>query len=68
MTLGLGEFLKRHRINAGLTLDELSQLSGITITALWNAENGKNKPYAKTIIRLAKILKFDETEVFKTYY
>lgn len=64
----LGEFLKRYRINAGLTLEEVSQLSGLTLHCLWNAENGKHKPYAKTIIQLAKVLKFDETEVFKTYY
>lgn len=64
----LGQFIERQRKNAGLTLQELSDLSGITITCLWNIENDKNKPYAKTVKQIALVLKFDEKEVFKTYY
>ena len=64
----LGEFLKRQRINAGLTLDELSELTGFTRSTLSNSENGKHKPFFKTLVQLAKVLKFDVTEVFQTYY
>ena len=64
----LGDFIKRHRFNLGLTLQEVAEFTGITLTAIWNIENNIQKPYQRTIKKLSKVLKFDETEVFKTYY
>lgn len=57
--------LKRKRVEKGYTLQKLSELSGITYVQINNLENGKNKPTALTISRLAKALECSYEELFE---
>jgi transcriptional regulator with XRE-family HTH domain len=52
----IGERVKRMREEKGLTLDELSNLTGFEVEFLKRIENNKVKPQLGTIMRLSKAL------------
>jgi len=57
--------VRRLRAEAGLTLKNLSQRSGVSISALSNIENGKVSPTYERIVALARGLGVDVGYLFK---
>jgi len=57
--------VRRLRAGVGLTLKELSQRSGVSISALSNIENGKVSPTYERIVALARGLGVDVGYLFK---
>ncbi len=58
--MSLAERLKRARKDAGLTLDQLADASGLSKTYLWELENdrdGLKKPSADTLMKLVTPLR-----------
>lgn len=58
--MSLAERLKRARKDAGLTLDQLAEASGLSKTYLWELENdrdGLKKPSADTLMKLVTPLR-----------
>ncbi|MFN8494134.1 MAG: helix-turn-helix transcriptional regulator [Caldilineaceae bacterium] len=50
-----GEKLRILRQQRGLTLQELSQLLGVSTTHIWNIENGKKMPNVTMVIKVSDI-------------
>ena len=48
----------------GLTLGQLSEMSGVSLSYLGRIERGERFPSAHTLRRIAKPLGFDESELF----
>jgi len=57
----LAKGLSRKRFEKGLTLEELSKLSGVTASQISMMENGKTMPTLRTLEKLALAL---DTKVF----
>ena len=57
----LAKVLSRKRFEKGLTLKELSKLSGVTAPQISMMENGKTMPTLRTLEKLALAL---DTKVF----
>ena len=56
--------LRRARVNAGLEIEELGELSEISPDQIRNIENGRTKnPRARTLVALAKPLKVSPAEI-----
>lgn len=53
----LGERLKSYRKNAGYTLAQLKDLSGLSVSYLSDLERGRTNPSVKTLNTLASIYK-----------
>jgi transcriptional regulator with XRE-family HTH domain len=51
-----GEEFKRLRIGLGLTQKKVSELVGMTITAISNFERGKSKPHKSNMDKLQNIV------------
>lgn len=60
----LGKMIKRLRLTAGLTLHQLSVMSGVSPSHLGRIERGERLPSAKILRRIAKPLGLDESELF----
>jgi transcriptional regulator with XRE-family HTH domain len=52
----LGDMLRKFRLQRNLTLAELSEKSGVSISFISQVENGKNMPSLETLKALAKAL------------
>jgi len=61
----LGEKIKERRKAKGWRLRNLSKESGVSITFLARIERGERSPSATTLRKIAKLLGFTETELFK---
>jgi transcriptional regulator with XRE-family HTH domain len=60
----LGKILKQQRITIPLTLQELSEESGVSSSHLGRIERGERYPSARILRKIAKPLGFDEDELF----
>jgi len=49
-------FVEQYRIEKNLTLSELSRMSGVAKSHIFNIENGDKTPTIKTLCKLAKAL------------
>lgn len=58
-TQSLATTLQRARFAKGLSLRQLSDLSGVSVGAIKRAEAGTSTPYGQTIFRLAEQLDLD---------
>jgi transcriptional regulator with XRE-family HTH domain len=59
-----GAALKRERQARGLTIVELSRVSGIGMSTIWRAESGRSNPLPSTKLILAVFLGVDPEELF----
>ncbi len=60
---GFGNLLRRHRLAAGLTQEELAERTGLSARAIANLENGRTaRPYRSTVRSLADALRLDGGE------
>jgi len=60
----LGKRIQQHRINKGLTLQELAEKTGLTKGYLSKIENSEKAPPVSTLINLAKALNVSMSEIF----
>ena len=60
----LGKMIKRQRLWAKLTLNQLSLVSGVSVSHLSRIEKGGRFPSASTLRKIAKSLGIDEVELF----
>ena len=60
----LGVILKQQRLRISLTLQELTELSGVSASHLGRIERGERFPSASILRRIAKPLDFEEDELF----
>lgn len=56
------------RIEKGITLKELSQMSGISKTCLNDIENNKTSPTINELEKIAKALNVRMTDLFESKY
>lgn len=61
----LGARLKTIRQQKKLTIEQLSQKSGISVATICNIENANIKPYAITLSRLCVALDIDLEQINK---
>lgn len=65
--MNLGEQLKKHRKDLGLTLREMAKVVGVTPTWLSRLENEYEKSMSdSTALRVASVFGFDERELFRS--
>lgn len=62
----LGDRLRQRRKSLGLSLEDLSRLSGSTVPTLSNIERGKRDVKLSTLVSLAGALRVDLSELFVT--
>ena len=55
--------LKRHRLAAGLTLDQFAELVGVSRQSVWSWESGASDPQPGMYPKIAKILGITPLEV-----
>ena len=55
--------LRKLRIYQGLTQDELRQLSGVALKTITNIEREKHLPKLETMLKIAKALSVDLTDI-----
>ena len=60
--------LKLLRVNKGFNQDELGEKIGVSQTTIYAWEQGKAKPSAKNIYKLAKIYAVEPTVIFNTIF
>ena len=60
----LGRILKQRRLMAGLTLHQLSALSGVSSSHLGRIERGEHFPSVHILHKITKPLGFSESELF----
>jgi transcriptional regulator with XRE-family HTH domain len=60
----IGQTLRSRRKELGLSLEDLSRLSGATVPTLSNIERGKRDVKLSTLVNLASALRFDLAELF----
>jgi len=60
----VGKRIQQHRINKGLTLQELSEKTGLSKGYLSKIENSEKAPPVSTLINLAKALNIGISEIF----
>lgn len=60
----LGATIKQQRVMIPLTLWELDELSGVSMSHLARIERGERFPSARILRKIAKPLGFDENELF----
>lgn len=56
------------REQAGISLTELSRRTNISISALWNYENGKRDPGIRTLEKIAKALNTSISSLYDSDY
>ena len=62
--VNLGQLIKQQRVMLGLTLEELSEKSGVSSSHLGRIERGERFPSARILRNIARPLDFTETELF----
>ena len=55
--------LRQLRISQGLTQDELSRLSGVSLKTITNMERGKHLPKLETMLKITKTLSVDLADI-----
>ena len=62
-----GALLRRHRLAAGLTQEQLAERAGLSVYGIQKLERGTTHPYRDTAARLAAALELapDEAERFR---
>ena len=60
-----GLILKRHRMQRGWTLQQLSRASGLSATYLGVMERGGNSPSLQSLLRLAEVFAIDAADVIR---
>ncbi len=60
----LGKILKQQRVMSGLTLGQLSKMSGVSPSHLGRIERGERSPSAHILRKIAQPLGFEESELF----
>ena len=65
MHKNFGQVLKNIRNQRKLSLNEVSEKTGISISCLSLIENSKTQPQAKTINKLADVYEVDYIELYK---
>ena len=60
----IGRLIKLHRVMSGLTLGQLSEISGVSSSHIGRIERSDRFPSAHTLRRIAKPLGFSEAELF----
>lgn len=60
----VGESIRRNRKQLGLTLEDLSRLSGVGLPTLSHTENGNRDPKLSTLIKLARALRIEMVDLF----
>ncbi len=63
MNILKGEILRKLRINAGLTQNELGEMVGLSGTAIMRYENNQREPKQEIVERLAKVLQVNPMEL-----
>ena len=70
--LTVGKWFKNLRLEEGLTLANLSDMSSFNITTIYRIENNRNFPNPATIISLLRLMFGDDDKRFEkeraTYY
>ena len=56
------------RIEKEISLPELSRRTGISVSALWNYENGRRDPGIKTLEKIAKSLNTSISNLYDSDY
>src|SRR5438093_5832509 len=57
----LGELLRRHRLDAGLTQEALAEQAGLSARGIADLERGVRRfPYPQTVQRLVEALRLDD--------
>ena len=59
----LGSTIRLRRVRTGMTLGELSVLSGVSSSYLGRIERGKSLPSARILRKISKPLDFDENDL-----
>ena len=59
----LGSEVRRRRLALGLTLDDLSERSGLSPHYLSTLENDRRDPHVSTLLAVAKALRVDPAEL-----
>lgn len=65
MNKNLGEIIREQRRAKGLSLPQLSRVSGVSASFIGRVETGERFPSAHTLRKLAKPLGFGDVELFK---
>lgn len=60
--------LKSIRINKKITLDKLSQMTGISSTHINDVENSLKEPGISIMVRIAYALKVDINDLYKIHW
>lgn len=58
-----GERLQRHRQNAGLTIPDLSDKSGVAVGTIWNLENSKGDTQLSTLKKITAALNINISDL-----
>lgn len=58
----LGDFIKRKRVEAFISQEELALKSGVTVRTIWALEGGSTDPHFKTLRKIATGLEIDPKE------
>lgn len=62
--LKLGENLKKYRIDADLTQEQLAEIVGIHPTYVGKLEGGKNNPSVKMLYKITRALNIKFCDIF----
>lgn len=60
----LGENLKKYRIDANLTQEQLAEIVGIHPTYVGKLEGGKNNPSVKMLYKITRALNIKFCDIF----
>ncbi len=63
MTGNIGKIIREQRKSIPLTLKQLSELSGVSVSHLGRIEQGLRKPSPRTLQKISKHLGFDLDEI-----
>jgi transcriptional regulator with XRE-family HTH domain len=61
----LGKIIKQQRAMRGMTLRQLSEMSGVSSSHLGRIERGERFPSGRILQKISRPLNFSETELFK---
>jgi transcriptional regulator with XRE-family HTH domain len=59
----IGDMIRRARVAAGLTLEDVATRVGVTPGALSHIESGRRLPYPQNAARIAEVLSLDAEEI-----
>lgn len=65
MILHIELLIKEIRKEKGITLEQLSKMTGVSTSHINDIENNKKEPSLSIAIMLAKALKVDITEIYR---